>query len=467
MKEIINKYISTVDSHSYQKFVKRYPAGKSWTDYRIDFRNNVVSEFSQCSPIAATRKLTKTGAISSPVSFSSDIIGEYAINWHVSRLRQKHSGLNIQNFYPSVEEVKFFEGNAVKPLEDGRRFSLDTFRYLGYIEKIEKHLTEIKSIKYYLELGSGNGGFARTIKLLNPNANCILVDLPEVLFTSFNFLSICFPKANHKFIENKEDLKKAISTKFDFIYLSHHLFEKENFSEFKIDLFCNMRSLGEMTAKVTSHYNKIISNLLIKNIFLENRYLNTYSPLKRNLMNFRKNEITGSTWMKDTWNTIDFDFEPEWAQSPYESDHPRYLALCLKQEKLSQPFIKNPEKAISQIKKQYWYDKHEFVRPWNMAYHPLNVDEDTLCILWELCRKNTTRESLELILHFITYHFKNRNVEEYDYYFQLLKEKFGVKFKMRKRNNLFFMSRRLKRSVANLFGIWFKRKFSSQFLESK
>ena len=48
------------------------------------------------------------------------------------------------DYFPEVQESSLMKGNAVKTLEDGRRFSLDTFRYLAYIEKIEKKLLEVK-----------------------------------------------------------------------------------------------------------------------------------------------------------------------------------------------------------------------------------------------------------------------------------------------------------------------------------
>ena len=193
-----------------------------------------------------------------------------------------------------------------------------------------------------------------------------------------------------------------------------------------------MRSMGEMSLNIPDFYLDILKEMNVENIYLENRYLNRYSNYHRFVYKFRKDEIAGSTWMKNNWETIDFDLEPDWTKSPYESDRPRYLSLCMKAEKenakkqLSQ---KEHQFLISSIKKQKWYADFNNLHPSNLASKPLFVDQETLMNLWEINRKNPTEESLKLIIDFISYYFGSTYVEEIDYYKLQLEKKFKIRYK--------------------------------------
>ena len=159
----------------------------------------------------------------------------------------------------------------------GVDFPLDTFRYLAYVEKIQSKLLHIESCDTYAELGSGNGGFARVIKLINPKAKCYLIDLPEVLFCSRAFLIQCFPDSKHVFVSSFEVLKDTVISDADFVYLSHSLFAELANLDIQIDLFCNMRSIGEMPMHATKEYRQILEQINVSNIFLENR---VFEPLQ-------------------------------------------------------------------------------------------------------------------------------------------------------------------------------------------
>lgn len=457
----ISSYLNLVNSQDYNDYIGQNPAGISWTEYRNEFKNHVVESFRGMPAPDVVNLLIKSGAVNSPYNFPDEQTASDAINWHLNRVK---NNCFISDYFPEVQESSLFKGNAIKTLEDGRRFSLDTFRYLAYIEKIEKKLLEVRKVQVYLELGSGNGGFARALKLLNPKIKIILVDLPEVLFTSSTYLNASFPDADHLFVSNVEEFTGAIEGGYDFLYLSHHLFSELPHTSLEIDLFCNMRSIGEMPAHVTSVYESILKNLKINHIFVENRFLNTYSAIHKRLLNFRKDEITGSTWMLDNWNTVDFDLEPSWTVSPYESDHPRYLSLCLSNTKQSIYAEQDFDKIISGIKRQYWYSKFFQLRPWNLGYHPLRVDENTCAHLWEINRKRPTETSLKLMLDYITYHFSSTHVEEYQYYSQLLSKKYKSSHKLRKKYGLSEFILKFLKSPLRKISVLFRKRRSAQVL---
>jgi putative sugar O-methyltransferase len=432
-KLLIDKYLLLTKSKIYNLYVNENPASHSWREYIHDFKNIVLPTFQNKETKDILNSLFKSGSINSPYNYPDQFLAVDSLNYHIRRLSYKG---DLSNYFPNISEEGIFSGNAIIEISDGRKFSLDTFRYLAYVEKIETHLIKINNVRRYMELGSGNGGFTRVIKLLNPSIKCILIDLPEILFTSCTYLMYCFPKANHLYIIDSHEIKAALESDADFIYVSNHLFEYFANSNLEIDLFCNMRSIGEMPQKYTEKYEQIFKRLNINNIFLENRYLNLFSPLHRTFLNYRKTEITGSTWMKDNWNTIDFDLEPSWTLSPYESDHPRYLSLCLSKNKPS-IFDDSDNLIIEKIQRQYWRSKNKKLRPWNLAYHPLNFDQLTLSVLWEKNRKSPTSTSLILILDYIYFLFKSKNVEEYEYYNKQLKDIFGINHKPFDRESIF------------------------------
>ena len=67
----------------------------------------------------------------------------------------------------------------------------------------------------------------------------------------------------------------------------------------------------------------------------------------------------GSTWMNDMWDLIDFNLEPDWSMSPYETDHTRVLALCMKGNKKSSNLYQNinAKETVKYISEQNW-NKH-------------------------------------------------------------------------------------------------------------
>ncbi len=433
--KVIKDYLDHVNSIEYSKFLSRNPAGTTWTQYCNDFKANVIYTFQGKTKKQILNLLMQSGAINSPTSFPDEKTSKLAFKWHLARVSKAYK---LKDYFPEVEESNFINGNCIYEINDGRIFSLDTFRYLEYLKKINNNLCNTRKIERYLEIGSGNGGFARTLKLINPTLKITLIDLPEVLFCSRIFLEETFPDNKHFFITSIDDLKLPEIKSADFLYLSHSLFKDWSQLEIKIDLFCNMRSIGEMPMHVTSQYINILKNIEIENIFLENRFLNGYSPLYRKLLNFRKNEITGSTWMEDNWKTIDFDYEPIWTRSPYEADHPRYLSLCMKGKKSKKEFDKiKSEEIIENIKKQTWFQKYYQLKPWNIAPKTISRDCPTLKNLWEINRNNPTPKSLKLIIDFIAYYFDSENVEEIDFYKLILKNKFKtshrsiIKFKFK------------------------------------
>ena len=426
----IDNYLSIANDPNYISSDEFAQVGYSWKKYANAFRHR-VEKYRNLAVEDILSLLVEDGSINSAYKYLNKDKISLAIEWQSNLLAKslQEQDKHLAEYFPEICESRLLQtgSNALQVMSDGRTFSLDTFRYLAYIQRISDKLLDIRNVATYLELGSGNGGFARAIKLLNPRGKLFLVDLPEVLFCSYTFLSAEFPDCQHEYIVSSEQLSKAIESEADFVYISHHFFELIQEKQLSFDLFVNTRSIGEMTSRSLDKYRNVIQKISIKNIFLENRFLNFYNPLLTKVVGFRSNEIAGSTWMKGLWSTIDFDFDPEWCRSPFDSSHPRYLALCLKGHKEVDNSLCNYSE-IEDIKLQDWFAEIKQIRPWNRSFRHLSLDTKTLACLWEINRRQPTENSLALMIDFLIYTCQDENVEEILYYKNLFRQLFGRRY---------------------------------------
>ena len=170
----IDNYFDLIKSKDFEKFSKIYPPGTSWLDYTKTFKKYIANNLRDKNVNEFFNSLMLTGAINSPPSFSDDNLAKLAFEWH---LASSNKYISLIEKYAEIQESDLIKGNCISQLKDGRNFSLDTFRYLGYIEKINSKLCETKNIARYLELGSGMEG-SQELKLINPTIKITLVDLP-------------------------------------------------------------------------------------------------------------------------------------------------------------------------------------------------------------------------------------------------------------------------------------------------
>lgn len=394
IERLIGDYRRQICSQSYAKY--RAQVGSSWKDYQNQFESKCES-WLHFAPSDLLHHLSEDGAISSPLSQHSL---EFAIDWHLQTW-----------LLTAIKNVNFYKSLRVE------HFNLDDVRYFAYCQKIEKHLLPIRKIKIYLEIGAGNGGFLKFLKIVNPGMRGIIVDLPEVIFSSRLQMAIAFPEKKQVLVLTESELVEALeSDDWDFLFLDPSMFHFLEELGLSIDLFVNTRSMGEMRAQATQKFRETLQKLDIANIFLENRFLNPISLSKEFIFNFRRDEYAGSLFMGNLWNIVDFEIEPFWTQSPWEKLHPRYLSLCMKKENLSA----SPINVRSLTVNQSW--RGSICNPWNAVSHPTNIDNFTLRQLFDSCRIRDSRESLVVLLEYINYQFMGKFIEEEQYYFRKLRK---------------------------------------------
>jgi hypothetical protein len=149
---------------------------------------------------------------------------------------------------------------------NGRRLSMPFLYHLCIATQIEATIGKVNSV---FELGSGYGGLARVMKLLNPDAKFVFCDLPPTLFLCFVFLRRHFPHCTFNVIHRPEQLSGPRTA--DFTFVPAQLAGALTGSSF--DLFVNTSSLSEMTQSAVATYTRLIeTGMNVKCLYHLNRF---------------------------------------------------------------------------------------------------------------------------------------------------------------------------------------------------
>jgi hypothetical protein len=144
--------------------------------------------------------------------------------------------------------------SKVVAVADNRRFSVAFLYHLSIAAQLQATVGKYDSA---FELGSGYGGLARVLKLLNPSARIVLCDLPETLYFCYVFLRRHFPHCRFDVFHRREQLSGAAQSA-DFAFVPAQLAEELAGSTF--DVVINTASLSEMTQAACDWYLRLIEN---------------------------------------------------------------------------------------------------------------------------------------------------------------------------------------------------------------
>jgi putative sugar O-methyltransferase len=147
-----------------------------------------------------------------------------------------------------------------------RRLSMAFLYHLCIAIQIEQTIGKVNSI---FELGSGHGGLARVLKLLNPDTKFVFCDLPQTLFLCLVFLRRHFPHCTFNIIQRPEQLDGPRSADFTFVpaQLAGAL------AGTSVDLFVNTSSLSEMTQSAVGFYTHLVEDRMdVKYLYHLNRF---------------------------------------------------------------------------------------------------------------------------------------------------------------------------------------------------
>jgi hypothetical protein len=196
---------------------------------------------------AFTAFLTEENAFTFPRKTSDPVCATVAaklIN-HLNTI-----GRPLGGFPATIEESRFASDQVVWH-DHGRRVSAAFLFQLCKALRIDTLAPDIETV---LEIGAGYGGLARTLRLLKPRSQYIIVDLPDSLFCSYVFLSANFPRSSTLWVTTPDDVAQIDGK--EFVFVPAHLVDI--LQGRPVDLALNTASLGEMTDAAVMRYMGLI-----------------------------------------------------------------------------------------------------------------------------------------------------------------------------------------------------------------
>jgi hypothetical protein len=177
----------------------------------------------------------------------------------------KDFGRPLESFPSFVQDTPFAWEKAGIVAGD-RTVSMAFLYHLCIAAQIERSIGKLDTV---FELGSGYGGLARVLKLLNPDARFVLCDLPTTLYFCYVFLRRHFPNCTFKVLDQEENL--ALSPlQADFTFVPAPLAERA--AGLSFDLAVNTSSLSEMTQSAVDWYLDLIQDRMdVRHLYHLNR----------------------------------------------------------------------------------------------------------------------------------------------------------------------------------------------------
>jgi putative sugar O-methyltransferase len=229
-----------------------YPAeiapSELWRNHIAAQLDPILNEVN--SPDTVVERVTGGNITTDPLATDSPLFKQVSsafLQWLQS------FGRPLQSFPPTVQE-SVLAAPKVVAMNHNRRYSTAFLYHLSIAAHMEAHVDKYDSV---LEIGAGHGGLPRLLKLLNPQAKFVLVDLPETLCLCYIFLRRHFPNCTFEAITRREQLSGK-ERSADFTFVPAQLAAGLAGSSF--DVAINTASLSEMTQSAADWYIKLIEN---------------------------------------------------------------------------------------------------------------------------------------------------------------------------------------------------------------
>lgn len=174
---------------------------------------------------------------------------------------QKFLDENPQNITPGAINYPRIKGYSV---------SSRWLRYIYFLTQI-KNYDLIKNNSSWIDVGSYYGGLQGLVKKYFPETKIIMVDFEHQLARSYVYLKTLYPDSNHILPNQVKDLKNLDEIPEDsIVYVDQKDFEY--IRNFKVDLFTNFFSLGEMKRITFKSYINAKAFQSSKYTYLANRF---------------------------------------------------------------------------------------------------------------------------------------------------------------------------------------------------
>lgn len=287
-----------------------------------------------------------------------------------------------------------------------------------------------------VELGGGNGQFARVLRQWGAQYNCpiqthIDIDIPESLYMAYvctrhwhpDDVCVWLPNNDISIITPFVDKVLMDHYQPSFVFVPVGYENLISFTDLKIDLFVNTASMGELPNETIRYWMDFVQNKInVKYFFGLNRYLNTIHgyDCHHGYCDARKNENEASVLFDDRWQVLKWELEPEFCRCPYEDPKiARYLEVILKRS--DKQTI--PHSYLDNVRLEDWWRYREVdafgTHRSNQMVHDLTQD-GTLFKLWNALRLRPNSETYQMMLAYMKHIGRPDMVFEEEFYYKRL-----------------------------------------------
>lgn len=236
--------------------------------------------------------------------------GHLVARWGIS-LQDIPAELNELDVVPQATQIRKYE----------RLFSPDLLRYVDYSMQMTRAWPVGPERAEVLEIGSGYGGLARTLRCLRPNTRIWLADIPESLRCAEIYLQKAFPHLRIAWLDAQGNGADA-----DFVLVpageAASLLPGRRF-----DLAINVWSFGEMPNQFVNTWLGLIQEACqIDWLFTINSFMAPVTPAAQ------ARTQTGA-WLPGLdagWAVEDFEINPAVHRCPLMRNFPKGIALLLR-----------------------------------------------------------------------------------------------------------------------------------------
>ena len=388
-------YSKISERYAAEHYYERLPLNVFWREQNMPVMCDIIE--GTASPEEVVHRAQQTFMFSVNVASA---IKERAVDWLLDEQRSR--GVDIFLLSPEIQESAFsYPGNNVE--RRGRRLTPDFIRTVNIGLQMERYFKPGRQGYHIVELGGGLGHLARTVKLLGHSRSHVIIDLPETLFFSYCFLSLCFPAARMLLIEDENSASAIAAGNYDFAFVPALFADAVLGREY--DLFVNTASLGEMPNRTIRYWMNFIQNSLsVDYLYTLNRYLNTIDP---SLHSWRWEENECSLLYDRRWDILQWELEPRFTRCPYvDTIIARYVEIAAARLKTieEQECAEHTAELLRKVQEQDWYnvkgDSAIMMRGDHILVHDLGMD-GTLFKLWNALRLQPSADGVATLLRYL------------------------------------------------------------------
>jgi len=416
ISELRSLYDTLARNNEITGFYDKLPRTLLWGEQNHDVSTTIIREAADTLDLIGRMQRTALFGVNSDNEFR-----KAAIEWLVTKYES--CGIELESLPAEVEESEY-SCPDISTHRAGRRLSVDFLRTLAVAHDIRRYIQQSRPPLRVMELGSGLGHLARTLRLTGVSKSHILLDLPESLIFSCAFLTTTFPEASVAFITDSAQAARIRPAEYDFVFVPSCFAESMDFTG--VDLFVNTCSLGEMNNQTIRYWMDFVQRRTpVKYLFTQNRFLNTIDP---GTHAWRWDENECSVHYDSSWTILKWDLESPWYQCPYIAPLSARSVDIAASREIPQDPRTLPERSarlLGQVKQEDWFRLADTPPDMTVRQNRLVTDvtmTGALFKLWESIRLCPSTDAVSVLLRYLEtlIHSEKLVFEETRYYQELL-----------------------------------------------